>query len=55
MVDKCNCVLFVDWQLGDKVIVFFFKMLEEMEECIVNMEYEKVDFYFVKKDIGELV
>ncbi len=53
--DKCNCALPVDWQPGDKAIVSPPKTLEEMEERIANTEYEKVDFYLAKKDIGELV
>lgn len=41
----------VNWKEGEKVIVPPPKTLEEMQERISNTEYEKVDFYLVKKTI----
>ncbi len=52
-VDKYNCALPLNWRPGEKAIVPPPKTLVEMEERIVNKEnYEKMDFYLVKKSLN---
>lgn len=53
--DECKCALPVNWKKGDKAIVPPPKTLVEMEERINNTEYEIIDFYLAKKDIGAVV
>ncbi|MCB0554466.1 MAG: peroxiredoxin [Phaeodactylibacter sp.] len=53
--DECKCALPVNWKKGDKAIVPPPKTLVEMEERINNTEYEIIDFYLAKKEIGAAV
>ena len=53
--DECKCALPVNWKVGEKAIVPPPKTLEEMNERINNTEYEMIDFYLAKKEIGVLV
>jgi peroxiredoxin (alkyl hydroperoxide reductase subunit C) len=50
--DKYIVALPLNWEPGDKVIVPPPKTLKEMEAVIKNTEYEKVDFYLTKKELG---
>ena len=50
--DECECALPVNWRPGDKAIVPPPKTLDEMDERIANTEYEKVDFYLMKKSLN---
>lgn len=51
IADKNGCAMPLNWRKGDKVIVPPPKNLKEMDERIANTEYEKVDFYLVKRDL----
>ena len=53
--DECKCALPINWKEGEKAIVPPPKTLEEMNERINNTEYEMIDFYLAKKEIGVLV
>ena len=50
--DTCKCALPLNWQPGEKAIVPPPKTLSEMDERISNTEYEKIDFYLVKKSLN---
>jgi peroxiredoxin (alkyl hydroperoxide reductase subunit C) len=49
--DENACATPLNWRKGEKVIVPPPKNLKEMDERIANTEYEKVDFYLVKRDL----
>ncbi|MGI9544228.1 MAG: peroxiredoxin [Cyclobacteriaceae bacterium] len=49
--DECQCALPINWEQGQKAIVPPPKTLEEMEERLSNGNYEKVDFYLMKKSL----
>lgn len=53
--DECACALPLNWQPGDKAIVPPPKTLDEMNERLANTEYEVIDFYLAKKEIGVAV
>lgn len=50
--DECKCALPLNWKPGDKAIVPPPKTLNEMNERLSNTEYEVIDFYLAKKEIG---
>lgn len=52
MADENGCAMPLNWRKGDKVIVPPPKDLKEMEERVANLDnYEKVDFYLMKKNL----
>ncbi len=51
--DDYQVALPVNWKKGDKVIVPPPKTLNEMEERMANVTYEKVDFYLAKKQLQD--
>jgi peroxiredoxin (alkyl hydroperoxide reductase subunit C) len=53
--DECACALPLNWRPGDKAIVPPPKTLDEMNERLANTEYEVIDFYLAKKEIGVTV
>lgn len=50
--DECSCALPLNWQPGDKAIVPPPKTLDEMNERLESTEYEVIDFYLAKKELG---
>ncbi|MFK7933725.1 MAG: peroxiredoxin [Saprospiraceae bacterium] len=52
MADENGCAMPLNWRKGDKVIVPPPKDLKQMEERVANVDdYEKVDFYLMKKNL----